>query len=213
MAHGVIRLQVHWVPGHKEFGLNKRADKLAKKVAEGSSSPASNLPAFLRTKPLSRSITVTHQAELEATHALWRKQWKRSPRLPPIQRLDKSSPSKKYICLIKSHIWRHSALLTQLRTDHSPLNCHLFCICKAEWPTCPHCLRIMVESMTHFLLKCLHYWHKQFIHLTHPLKWRAESISYLLPNLAALKHLFRYAETTKHFPALLNPALCCTDAN
>lgn len=31
---GVVDLQVHWVPGHKEFTLNEEADTHAKNAAE-----------------------------------------------------------------------------------------------------------------------------------------------------------------------------------
>ncbi|KAF5378885.1 hypothetical protein D9615_006982 [Tricholomella constricta] len=39
----VINLQIHWTPGHVDFGPNERADELAKIAATGTSSPAPDL--------------------------------------------------------------------------------------------------------------------------------------------------------------------------
>ena len=48
---GVVDLWAHWVPGHKNFALNKEADRHVKRAAEGDSSPSNKLPKSLR-KPL-----------------------------------------------------------------------------------------------------------------------------------------------------------------
>jgi ribonuclease HI len=53
---GVIDLQVHWVPGHRDFKLNERADKEAKKAAKGDTSNIKSLPSLLhKCLPLSVS--------------------------------------------------------------------------------------------------------------------------------------------------------------
>ena len=46
--NGVVDLQIHWVPGHKDFALDKEVDSHAKRVAKGDSSPGSSLPKSLR---------------------------------------------------------------------------------------------------------------------------------------------------------------------
>jgi hypothetical protein len=46
---GIIDLQIHWVPGHKDFPLNKQANKEVKKVAQGQSSDAKLLPSSVRS--------------------------------------------------------------------------------------------------------------------------------------------------------------------
>ena len=45
---GVIDLQLHWVPGHRDFAPNKRADEEAKLAAQGQSSAVKSLPTLLR---------------------------------------------------------------------------------------------------------------------------------------------------------------------
>ena len=41
---GIVDLQVHWVPGHCDFGPNERANEEAKQAAQGSSSEARFIP-------------------------------------------------------------------------------------------------------------------------------------------------------------------------
>jgi hypothetical protein len=43
----VVDIHLIWVPGHVDFEPNERADAEAKKVAQGNSSSAKYLPAFL----------------------------------------------------------------------------------------------------------------------------------------------------------------------
>ncbi|KAG6869509.1 hypothetical protein C0995_002578 [Termitomyces sp. Mi166 len=99
-AQRVIKLQVHWSPGHMNFGPNERADKLAKEAAMGLSSPPGLLLAFLQTKPLPLSIHATCQADLVATQVIWKCHWKKSTHAP-IHILDRTLPSKSYIKLIE----------------------------------------------------------------------------------------------------------------
>ncbi|KAG6807924.1 hypothetical protein H0H92_005991, partial [Tricholoma furcatifolium] len=47
---GIVDLQLHWTPGHLDFYPNERADELAKEAALGTSSPATQLPAYLRPR-------------------------------------------------------------------------------------------------------------------------------------------------------------------
>ncbi|KNZ72377.1 hypothetical protein J132_03468 [Termitomyces sp. J132] len=55
----VINLQLHWVPGHKDFTPNKRADELAKTAAQGTTSNTKSLPVALCRSPLPVSISAT----------------------------------------------------------------------------------------------------------------------------------------------------------
>ncbi|KNZ77677.1 hypothetical protein J132_04496 [Termitomyces sp. J132] len=203
---GVIKLQVHWAPGHLDFGPNERADELAKEAAMGSSSPPHDLPVYLRTKPLPTSTTAVRQADLVASQVIWKRRWKKSMRSPFIRLLDRTLPSRSYLRLVSDLDRRRSALLTQLRMGHLPLNHHLFHIRRSESPTCPYCQGITVETVAHFLFQCPQYKHERHIHLVRPLKCKAESISLLLSSPAALKHLFRFAEATKQFPSSIDPA-------
>ncbi|KNZ76505.1 hypothetical protein J132_10313, partial [Termitomyces sp. J132] len=111
-----------------------------------------------------------------------RRHWKKSLRFSHQSLLNKALPSKKYLNLVESLVYKQSAILTQLHTGHLPLNQHLFCIHKAESPVCPYCHGLIVESMCHFLLECLQYQHKWHVHLTCLLKCKAESISFILSS-------------------------------
>jgi ribonuclease HI len=135
---GVIDLQLHWVPGHCDYARNERADKEAKKAAQGLSSDAKCLPSFLR-KPLPASISALRQDHLQSIRKTWKRCWKRSPRYKLHRTIDKTAPSGKYLALLKGIDRRQASILTQLRTGHIGLNKHLFRIRKVESPVCPHC--------------------------------------------------------------------------
>ncbi|KNZ77473.1 hypothetical protein J132_05431 [Termitomyces sp. J132] len=137
--------------------------------------------------------------------ALWKQHWKKSPWAKAITQFNKTAPSKDYMRIIKPLKCKQSAILMQLRTGHIPLNHHLFRIQRPKTPLCPHCGDLSVVNVKHFLLKCPKYAHKRFIHLTRPLKRKAESTSYLLSAPETLKHLFRYTDATKCLHTLQEP--------
>ncbi|KZP03329.1 hypothetical protein FIBSPDRAFT_691953, partial [Athelia psychrophila] len=58
---GVVDLQFHWVPGHKDFAPNERADREAKSAAKKLSSAAKDLPACLRKEALPISVAALRQ--------------------------------------------------------------------------------------------------------------------------------------------------------
>ncbi|KNZ76929.1 hypothetical protein J132_10876 [Termitomyces sp. J132] len=86
--------------------------------------------------------------------------------------------------LIRSLDRKHSAFLTQLRTQHIPLNKYLFRIRRSETPVCPHCGNLSVESVRHLLLVCPHYKFERHRYLRRKLRRKAESLSYLLTTPA-----------------------------
>ena len=144
------------MPGHCDFGPNKRADEEAKQATQGSSSDARFLPRMLRKK-LPLSVSALHQENNEKLKKKWQRRWKNSKRENLLRTIDNSTLSKKYLRLIAG-LDRHQAfLLLQLRLGHIGLNLYLFCIRKVESPACPKCQGVMVESVRHFLLDCPHY--------------------------------------------------------
>ena len=193
----VIDLQLHWVPGHCDFARNERADVEAKKAAQGLSSDVKLLPTFMR-KNLPASISALRQNHHQTILKNWKRRWKRSPRYKLLRSIDKSAPSKKYLKLVQGLDRRQASLLTQLRTGHSCLNQHLFRIRKVESPVCPHCRGITVETVKHFLIDCPFYRHERHILQTR-LKRNAASVSFLLSNPAATKHLLTYICATGRF--------------
>ncbi|KZP19229.1 hypothetical protein FIBSPDRAFT_892819 [Athelia psychrophila] len=70
---GVVDLQLHWVPGHRDFGPNERADQEAKMAAQKLSSPRGELPACLRKTALPTSVAALRQAHKEQLKRTWRK--------------------------------------------------------------------------------------------------------------------------------------------
>ncbi|KNZ73636.1 hypothetical protein J132_10536 [Termitomyces sp. J132] len=76
---------------------NEHMDQLAKKAAQGGSSPPSLLPLYIRSHPLLRSIPATQQSNLVATQVIWKQCWKKSP---CIQQLNRTLPSQNYLKLI-----------------------------------------------------------------------------------------------------------------
>ena len=196
-----VNLQIHWTPGHEKFAPNERADVLAKQAAQGTSSRKKKLPPYLRNKSLPLSISATRQTNLAYIRRTWKTRWKRSPRYQLINSIDKTLPSNKYLKLVAPLNRQHSAILTQLRTGHSPLNLHLFRIHRSETPSCPHCQGITVETVKHYLLQCPHYQHERHI-LRRKLKRSADSLPFLLSNRAAIKPLINYIRSTKRFATL-----------
>ena len=152
---GIDDLQLHWVPGHCDFGPNTIANKEAKQAAQGSSSKARFLLRLLRKKLL-LSVSTLHQENNEKLKKRRQRHWKNSERENLLRTINNSAPSKKSLCLILGLDRHQASLLFQLCSGHIGINQHLFCICKAESPACPKCQGVTVESVKHFLLDCLH---------------------------------------------------------
>ena len=194
----VINLQLHWTPGHMDFPPNKRADEEAKLAAQGSSSNVNDLPAYLRRKPLPHSVSALRQEHTILLQKNWKRRWKTSSRYSSLRAIDRSLPSKKFMKLVRNLDRRQSAIIAQLRTNHIPLNHHLFRIHRSETPVCPHCQEFIVETVPHFLFACPHYQHERHI-LQQKLKRKASSKSFLLTNPEALKPLLHFVHATKRF--------------
>ena len=97
---GIVDLQVHWVPGHKDFASNEWADREAKSAAQGHSSDTKFLPPLLR-KCLPLSISALWQSHSDMLKSRWRHRWKSSERENLLRTIDNSAPSKKYLQLIR----------------------------------------------------------------------------------------------------------------
>ena len=196
--HDVLDLQIHWTPGHVDFPPNERADAVAKSTAAGTSSPSRLLPPFLHRKPLPHSIPALRHTNLTQLHYEWKRRWKRSPRFRYTSRIDNSLPSNSYLKLINGLDRSQSAILTQLCTAHSPLNQHLFRIHRSVMPVCPHCGRLIPETVTHYLLQCPHYQYEHHI-LRCKLKRKADSLPFLLSDSVTTLPLLKFICGSKRF--------------
>ena len=99
-CRGIVDLQIHWVPGHKDFAPNKRADEEAKSAAQGHSSNTKCLLPLLQ-KCLPLSISALQQSHSDMLKSRWRCRWKSSERENLLRTIDNSAPSKKYLRLIR----------------------------------------------------------------------------------------------------------------
>jgi len=93
-THRWLKIHVEWVPGHTNVAGNESADELAKKAAEGISSPCQHLPPFLQNA-LPTSIIALKAACKTELHLLWVKLWKASLRFLKISCIDPCIPSNK----------------------------------------------------------------------------------------------------------------------
>ncbi|KZP26417.1 hypothetical protein FIBSPDRAFT_732236, partial [Athelia psychrophila] len=93
---------------------------------------------------------------------------------------------------------KQAAIITQFRTNHTPLNHTLFRIKRAESPACPHCGGITVESIRHFILDCPYYDLPRH-QLRRDLGRKAGEIPYLLGEKEGIKAFLRYVHATQRF--------------
>lgn len=198
-THNVVDLHISCTLGHVGFQPNKRANELAKEAAQGLSSDAKSLPQFLRRKPLPHSISASRQTAFKRICDRWAALWKTSPQFKLANWIDKKLPSTAFMKLLEQLKRREGALITQLRTEHSPLAHHLFRIRKAESPICLNCDEFAVETTQHYLLECPQFAHERQIHLRRPLRRDTNSIPFLFSTKLGVKHTARYISTTKRF--------------
>lgn len=132
-----VSIKLFWTPGHAGIDLNEKADELAK-IAASEQTNLYHLPASLGSvKKKSRSFF--------------------NPKLFPFKPGSKpfvTSPreiSEKLMNMEKGR----TAVITQLRAEHSPLNEYLFKRHLTDSPLCSTCR--VKESTEHFLIFCRKY--------------------------------------------------------
>jgi hypothetical protein len=155
-------LSLRWTAGHVNIEGIERADKEAKKVAEGTMSDRTLLSGILK-KLLKHNKSAAKQAHNSKLKTAWSRKWKKSPRAQRLKHTDPSIPSSKFLKLISNpDISRKGASwLYQMRIGHIPLNAYLFRVKRAEnasYPACGH----YKEITQHFLLDCPTYAHERW---------------------------------------------------
>src|SRR5258706_14331371 len=128
-----MEISFTWVTGHMESVGNEAADELAKHAAEHGSSNRQFLPNLLHNK-LPISLSAIKQQITSKTKTETKVWWKMSKCYKRIKCIDPSLPSRKFIKATSGLNCKQTSILTQLRTDHVPLNGHLFCNKTGRWP-------------------------------------------------------------------------------
>ncbi|KNZ77457.1 Putative 115 kDa protein in type-1 retrotransposable element R1DM [Termitomyces sp. J132] len=191
-----MRIRVYWTPGHAGIPGNERADREAKKAAEGKDTETKGL-ALLR-KPLKAS-----RAAVLATH---KKRWReaarehirKAPRFDRLRAVDPNAPDMRNILQTLASVPRwHASILTQLRTGHCPLNQYLHRFKKADSPICGACNQAE-ETVEHFLVHCKAY-RTQRNTLFREVDLRTAPMSRLLSDASVVKALFQFINSTGRF--------------
>jgi len=196
-------LTLRWTAGHVGIEGNELAKKEAKRAAKGKTSDLISLPRYLR-RPLTINSSAVKQKNNVDTKRRWTKEWRNSKRGKIIAQSVKKTPSAHYLHSISSHnISRKSAsLVTQILTEHLPLNVYLKRFNKVNSTSCPACGAAR-ETVRHFLLTCPSYAHERWVlnarlktkHKTMTLANMIENPDTLaaLTNFIHSSHRFSYA--------------------
>ena len=157
-----VSLIICWTAAHERLKGNELVDREAKEVAIGCTSNTKQIPCYLK-KPIPTNPSAVKKVHNKELKNEWKEVWRSTKRGKVVARINKSTPSSKFLKLISNpKLSRTSASkITQLRLLHFPLNTYLQRICKVDSARCPAC-RENKESIMHFLLKCPGYAHERW---------------------------------------------------
>lgn len=195
-------LELTWVPGHRDSRGNEAADEAAKEAAEGETSEKKMLPKELQKRGgIPVSLSALRQRLTKESSRAWTKSWKKSLRYRKFRKFEKKERGVKYEKLIGKLRRNQMAILTQLRTNHTPLNYYLHRIKKIDNADCPHCPGI-VEDIDHYLFDC-----KNYLQTREKLRKRAGkgavSIRYLFGTAQGVRHLLEYLHNSRRFERVM----------
>ena len=187
---------VRWTPGHVGLTGNEEADAEAKKAADSATNNVnSHFGIFKKELPISRAA---HKGRLkEIATAVRYRDFCRGPRHQRVSRFDPSMPSDRYRKLTATLPKRHVSILTQLRTNHVPLQSYLHRFKLTDSPVCPHC-NVHPETVTHYLFHCTkHANHRA--QLRRDLKPNTRLDMGILGDKKSLAALFKFIKATNRF--------------
>lgn len=178
-----LRLVIRWCPGHTGIQGNEKVDKLAKKAAIKKSSEEEG-----RETGISAFLSVIKE---------WGKANTRLLSERDRARLGHDHQSHKHLRALSS-LPKHSvATLTQLRSNHAPLNHYLFRMGQVPEPVCK--CQTGIETPEHFLFICpSHTAHRSaFLNKLTSADLPHDTSILRTPN--AFKHVATYCDATWRF--------------
>jgi hypothetical protein len=192
-----------WISSHSGVAGNERADKEAKKAAEGQSSRRELLPPLLRKK-LPKSATATKRVFREKIMQKWTARRNTSKRKGRMDQIDPAFTPSGFQKLISPLSRNDSTILNRLRANHAPLNAFLHRIKRADSPTCPKC-EAADETIRHFLYEC-----QEFREIRRDtldgLGRDSRDTRFLLSTKKGVEALMKYVKMTKRLePDRLDP--------
>jgi ribonuclease HI len=193
-------LTICWTAGHEGITGNEAADEEAKKAAEGKTSDKRTLPPYLR-KPLLINPAAIKRSFHEELKKEWTNKWRNSIRGQRAIKLDKTTPSKKFLGAISNNeLSREMASrITQFKISHAPINHFLKRIGKVDSARCPAC-GADEETIEHYLLTCPSYAHERWALTQQTKKKRKQlTIETLLGEQDLTIPLTNYIEATHRF--------------
>ena len=191
-----IKLSVRWTLGHVGIDGNEVADAEAKRAADDATQNVNwRFGVLKHPLPISRSAHL--QKLRDVTKVKYGRDFREGTRYRRVAVFDRSMPSNKYRKITSSLPRRFVSVLTQLRTNHIPLQAYLHRFKLADSPTCQQCNNAP-ETVSHFLLFCSKF-ANQRIQLTRAIRRdRALDLS-ILGNKKLLPALYRYIRDTNRF--------------
>jgi ribonuclease HI len=191
-------LELIWVPGHKGSRGNEAADAAAKEAAEGETSDRKDLPKAIRKlNEIPVSSAAVKQRLTKALDRDWTQEWTKSPRFRRFRTFEKKNRGTRYEKLVGRLRRNQMSALTQLRTNHIPLNFYLQRIKQVENADCPHCPG-SIEDVDHVLFTCRNYIHARQT-LRNKLGRKASSYRHLFSSEEGIKSLMEFLQRTGRF--------------
>jgi hypothetical protein len=127
----------------------------------------------------------------------WTLEWTKSPRYRRFRHFEKKDRGTRYEKLVGRLRRNQMSVLTQLRTNHIPLNFYLHRIKRVDNADCPHCPGV-TEDVDHVLFTCRNYLQARTT-LRNKLGRKAFSSRHLLSTEAGIKCLMEFLQHTGRF--------------
>ncbi|KAF7783210.1 hypothetical protein Agabi119p4_2586 [Agaricus bisporus var. burnettii] len=202
IGHGTVEIKLEWISAHSGVQGNEEVDTAAKEAAEGKSSEKKHLPAKCHMQ-LPHSKAAIKQAKMEELKKREKKEWKESPRYDRMNRIDDAYPYENFKKWREYMTRAQGSILTQIRSNHLPINTYLKRIKKRENDYCDKCLentgQRLPETVNHFVLDCSAYDYERDIMKTKLGRANAFNLERLFKSEQGTRCLVDYLDATKRF--------------